>query len=97
MYDIDLIYSWTPKQFKNFIKGAQLRTIDDFELAAANAMFTAKASNSQKRLKLKDLYNADKIRKSITAPSRTKAGSEISLDRYRKAKEAMKGYSPSMR
>lgn len=73
-----------------------MKTIDDYELSAANAMFTAKASNSKKRLKLKDLYDADKIRKSIDNP-KTEKKTELSLERYKKAKEAMKGYSPSMK
>lgn len=73
-----------------------MKTIDDYELSAANAMFTAKASNSKKRLKLKDLYDADKIRKFIDNP-KTEKRTELSLERYKKAKEAMKGYSPSMK
>ncbi|MGX2958047.1 hypothetical protein JNUCC23_01990 [Peribacillus sp. JNUCC 23] len=73
-----------------------MKTIDDYELSAANAMFTAKANNSKKRLKLKDLYDADKIRKSIDNP-KTEKRTELSLERYKKAKEAMKGYSPSMK
>lgn len=95
MYDIDLIYSWTPRQFKNFIKGAQLRTVDEYELAAAIGLFTAKASNSKKRLKLKDIYDADKVRKNMEK-SNSKKNEVLSLDRYKKAKEAMKNYSPSM-
>lgn len=97
VYDIDLIYSWTPREFKNFIKGAQLRTIDEYEKSAAAAMFSAKASNSRKRLKLKDIYDADKIRKALNNPSHgKKVSSGLSLDRYRRAKESMQGYSPNM-
>ncbi len=97
MFDIDLIYSWTPRQFRNFVKGAQLKTVDEYELAAASALFTAKATNSRRKIKLKDLYDSEKVRKSINNPQKKNSHSGFSLERYRKAKEAMKSYSPSMK
>jgi hypothetical protein len=90
-----LIYSWTPRQFKNFVKGAKFRTVDEYEHAAVSAMFIAKASNSRKRLKLKDIYDADKIRKKIENPE-VKKNDVVSFERYKKAKEAMRNYSPGM-
>lgn len=96
VYDVDLIYSWTPRQFRNFVKGSQLKVIDSYELAAASAMFTAKARNSRKRIKLSDIYDANKIRKSMDKAVGQKEET-FSLERYRKAKEAMKSYSPSMK
>lgn len=94
IYDVDLIYSWTPRQFKNFVKGSQLRVIDSYELAAASAIFNAKVKG-KKKIKLKDVYDSEKARTSINNPS-AKKDESFSLERYRKAKEAMKGYSPSM-
>lgn len=95
VYDVDLIYSWTPRQFRNLIKGSQLKVIDSYELAAATALFTAKASNARKRIKLADIYDSNKMRKSLDNPIGKKDDS-FNLERYRKAKDAMKGYSPSM-
>lgn len=91
---MDLIYSWTPRQFRNLVKGSLLRTIDSYELAAATALFTAKASNARKRIKLSDVYDSEKARKSLNNPTGKKSDS-FSIERYRKAKEAMKGYSPN--
>lgn len=65
VYDADLIFSWTPREFKNFVKGARLREIDMYELNAANALFTAKAQNSRRKVSLKDLYDGDKVRKQL--------------------------------
>lgn len=92
VYDTSAIYSWTPREFKNFIKGAQLRKIDAFELAAVQAMFTANASNA-KRLKLKDLYDAEKARRDLEKGGKAKEA-PLDLTRYRKAQDAMKAYRP---
>lgn len=90
VYDIDTIYSWTPRQFKNFMKGAQLREADNWEREAANAFFTAKASNSRKT-SVKELYDADKARKEILTDS-TKEPVKKDLTLYNAAKAAMKNY-----
>lgn len=89
---MDLIYSWTPREFKNFIKGAQLRRIDALEMLAVQAMFSANAANAR-RLKLKDLYDAEKARRNLeNGLNETKPA--LDLDRYRKAQAAMKAYRP---
>lgn len=93
VYDIDAIYSWTPRQFKNFIKGAQLSETDVWEREAANALFTAKASNSKKKVGVKDLYDAEKARKQILSVEGEKAPSKH-LGRYHAAQAAMKAYRP---
>lgn len=93
VYDVDTIYSWTPREFKNFIKGARLRKIDEFELSAANALFTASAQNTRKKkLTLKDIYDAEKARKEIETDG--KKVEPLNLDRYRRAQAAMKAYRP---
>ncbi|KAA0956628.1 hypothetical protein FQ085_11585 [Planococcus sp. ANT_H30] len=92
VYDADVIFSWSPREFKNFVKGAQLRRIDEFEMSAVQAMFGAKANNA-KRLKLKDLYDSDKARKDLEGGNNAK-GETLNLERYRKAQAAMKSYRP---
>lgn len=92
MYDTDLIYSWTPREFRNFTKGAQLRTIDTYELSAISAIFNAKAKN-KKRVKLKDIFDAEKARKDLISPAKPVA---LNLERYKKAKSAMRNYKPNM-
>lgn len=92
MYDTDLIYSWTPREFRNFTKGAQLRTIDSYELSAIQAIFNAKVK-SKKRVKLKDIYDAEKARKDLISPAKPV---ELNLERYKKAQAAMRSYKPNM-
>ncbi|MDX1807678.1 MAG: hypothetical protein R3267_11695 [Paenisporosarcina sp.] len=92
IYDTEVIYSWTPREFKNFIKGVQLRKIDLYELSAISAIFNAKVK-SKKSVKLKDIYDAEKARKEIIKGVTKESG--LHLDRYLKAKEAMKNYKPN--
>lgn len=93
VYDIDTIYSWTPRQFKNFIKGAQLHETDLWEREAAGALFTAKASNSKKKVGIKDLYDGEKMRNQILSVEGKKAPEKY-LGRYHAAQAAMKAYRP---
>lgn len=93
MYDTDLIYSWTPREFRNFTKGAQLRTIDAYEMSAITAIFHAKVK-SKKRIKLKDIYDAEKARKDLVSPAKPV---ELNLERYKKAQAAMRSYKPNMK
>lgn len=72
------------------MKGAQLREADNWEREAANAFFTAKASNS-KKTSIKELYDGDKARKEILADSK-KEPVKKDLTRYHAAKAAMKNY-----
>ncbi|WP_416144902.1 hypothetical protein [Planococcus koreensis] len=92
VYDPHLILSWTPREFKNFIKGARLRQIDGYEQSAANALFTAKAQNSRKRIGLKNLYDAEKARKEMDSAAGIKEEPR-DLTLYRKAQAAMKTWS----
>lgn len=88
MYDIDLIYSWTPREFKNLIKGAQLRRVDDYELTATSAIFNAKVK-SKKKVKLKDIYDADKARRAVEY-GREKKDEVKYMERWNNAQRALK-------
>jgi len=94
VYDLDLIYSWTPREFKNFIKGAQHKEIDDLERLAMGAMMTANASNG-KRVTMKKLFDAKKARERLNKGSNAWKESRkpsVSVERHRRAKEAMNVY-----
>lgn len=92
VYDTSTIYSWTPREFKNFIKGARLRDIDQLESVAIGAMFNANAANG-KRVTLKKLFNADEARKQINSvEGKKELGKD--LTRYHAAQAAMKAYRP---
>ena len=84
VYDVDLIHSWTPTEFRNFVKGARLREIDNHERDSFSAIFNAVAQNTRKRnLKPKDIFDADKQRKVVESDGKKQAES-IDLTRYKK-------------
>lgn len=92
IYDTNVIYSWSLREFENFMMGARLSKIDEHELAAVQAIFYTKAK-SKKRIKgIKDIYDAEKARKELLKG--TVEAEPLHLDRYLKAKEAMKNYRP---
>lgn len=93
VYDNDLIFSWTPHEFRLKIKGAQHRQIDEYEKEARAAMF-GRVANNQKKVRETQLFNADKARKRLDRGSKNwrKARDVISLDDHRRAKAAMKEY-----
>ncbi|WP_164670968.1 hypothetical protein [Virgibacillus doumboii] len=92
VYDIDLIYSWTPREFKTLVKGAQHREIDEFERMARNAMFNRYANNN-KHAREKKMFDADKARKRLDQGDKGYKDSKvIDFTRYRKAKKAMQQY-----
>lgn len=93
MYDTDLIYSWRPREFKLFLTGAQMRTVDLHEEMARQAMMYRYASNA-KRAKEKDMFDAEKARSLVmSGKAETK---KYDLTRFRKAKEAMKNWKGGM-
>lgn len=95
VYDVDLILSWTPREFKNFIKGAQLRIVDEYEAMAKQAMFNRYAQNA-KRAKEKKMFDAQAARRRImNGLDNWKESREpkINVDRYRAAQKAMKAYT----
>lgn len=58
------MYSWTNREYQNFLKGAHLNEIDELEKFSIGAMFNARANN-EKRVNTKKLFNAEKLRKKI--------------------------------
>lgn len=93
VYDTDLIYSWTPREFENFMKGANLREIDNLEALSIAAMFNARASNA-KRMTSKKLFDAEKARKKLETKSKDK---EKEIEESIRLNEAFKGFKPQFR
>jgi hypothetical protein len=93
VYDNDLIYSWTPHEFRLKIKGAQHRQIDEYEKEARAAMF-GRVANNQKKVRETQLFNADKARKRLDRGSKNwnRSRDVISLEDHRKATKAMREY-----
>jgi hypothetical protein len=92
IYDIDLIMSWTPKQYLLLLKGAKHRNVDELERISISAIWSARASN-EKRISAKKLFNADKERSRIDNP-------EIKQEEKQRMihlNEAFKGFTPQFR
>lgn len=65
IYDPELILSWTPHEYSLFIKGSQHRQIDRYEEITHSALANAKAQNSKKRVRPKDIFDAEKARRKL--------------------------------
>ncbi|PAF34220.1 hypothetical protein CHH69_16960 [Terribacillus saccharophilus] len=93
VYDNDLIFSWTPREFRLKIKGSQHRQIDEYERDAQAAIF-GRVANNQKKVRQTQLFNADKARKRLDKGFKDwrKARDVVSLEQHRRAKAAMKEY-----
>lgn len=65
IHDPELILSWTPHEYKLFLKGAQYRQIDEMELLTKNALFHRYALNKKGRVTPKKMFDADKARKMV--------------------------------
>lgn len=89
VYDLDLIYSWTPRELRIFLEGAQLRRVDEHEGMALQAMMQRYANNA-KRAKVKDMFDADKARKIVLNGGKAEKGYDLTL--YRKAKASLKNW-----
>lgn len=99
VYDTNLIYSWTPREYKNFVKGAQHREIDRYEQMAKGAMMNRYANNA-KSVKEKKMFDADKARKRLNSDSKEwkdSRDSVMDLTRYKKAREALNDYKPTFK
>lgn len=93
VYDTNLIMSWTPREFRNFVKGAQLRIVDIYEQMAKQAMFNRYAQNA-KQAKESKMFDAKLARKRVMSGDDSyKDSRKIDLTRYRAAKKAMTNYS----
>lgn len=98
VYDVELIFSWTPSEFKNFVKGAQYRVIDEFERMARGAMMHRYAMNA-KSVKEKKMFDAQKARERLTNGSEGWKDSRVSIQsskRYKEAREALDNYLPQL-
>ncbi|MGE7954808.1 hypothetical protein [Lysinibacillus xylanilyticus] len=88
--------SWTPNEYKALLKGAQMRMVSDYENLAIQAMYNRKAENA-KRLKLTDLFDAEKARKRILEGDKDwKESKEMDTTLYKKAQADMKAWAQNL-
>ncbi|MEN2765837.1 hypothetical protein [Ornithinibacillus xuwenensis] len=91
VFDTDLILSWTPKEYRAFLKGAQYRQIDDYEYMAKSAMAIGYASRA-KRPKEKRIFDAKRMRKKL------ETGQDYDLEQMKRSSrlnKALKGFEPN--
>lgn len=61
--DIKTIMSWDWNEYEALIQGATMRQIDELERAAQVALFNRFAQHKKGRLKIKQIFDAEKARK----------------------------------
>ena len=65
---MELIYSWTPREYRNFLQGAQLARIDGFERQVQSAWIAgvvSKPKRSRKENPPKKYFDAEKARREV--------------------------------
>ena len=93
---MELILSWTPNEYKALLIGAQMKMVSDYENLAIQAMYIRKAEN-EKRLRLTDLFDAEKARKRILAGDKEwKQSKKINTSLYKKAQSDMKAWAEKL-
>lgn len=97
IYDVELIMSWTPNEYKAFKKGALLQVIDEYDNMARMAVFHRIASNKKKLNVAKDLFDAKSARDRIANGDKAwKESKKIDTTRHAKAQEAMKKWAENL-
>lgn len=93
IHDPELILSWTPHEYKLFLKGAQYRQIDEMELLTKNALFHRYALNKKGRVTPKKMFDADKARRMVDNGETgwRNARSGVNGSALRRANKALKG------
>ena len=95
VFDIELILSWTPREYMTLFKGAQYRRIDDYEKIAKQAMANRYAQNA-KRAREKAIFNAQKARRAVEKGYKGNVAN-IEMERMTRMTEALKGFKPEFR
>lgn len=91
--------SWTPSEFRAFLRGAKHRQVDGYELAATSAMFNRYAQNS-KRANIRKMFNAEQAHHRIDqelSDWREKRSPRLTPEMYHKLKAGLNGSVTSFR
>ncbi|WP_342535738.1 hypothetical protein MHI04_11025 [Lysinibacillus sp. FSL K6-1151] len=93
---MDLIYSWTPKEYCNFLQGSQLAKIDDFERQVQSAWvagIVSKQKKSRKEPPAKKYFDAEKARKEILSGIDNKQQVKLDFTLYDQMREELKTFN----
>lgn len=91
-----LIYSWTPKEYRNFLQGSQLAKIDDFERQVQSAWvagIVSKQKKSRKEPPAKKYFDAEKARKEILSGTDNKQQVKLDFTLYDQMREELKTFN----
>ncbi|MGG3625535.1 hypothetical protein ABES25_18510 [Bacillus gobiensis] len=94
VYDTELILSWTPNEYRAFLRGAKHREADQIEMLTKAAMFNRYAQNAKQASERK-MFDSERAHKRIERDMKNwKEVREpvVSLKRFRKAKASLKEY-----
>lgn len=97
VYDQDLIYSWTPREFRNKIKGAKLRQIDEYEFMSIQACAHAQAQNSKKHIKPKNLFDKQKAIRMLEKGDKWQHAKQKDLSNIERLQKSLKGFTPNFK
>ncbi|MGE7984933.1 hypothetical protein [Lysinibacillus fusiformis] len=86
-----MILSWRPSEFQAFLEGANDARIDYYQTLADAAMFNRVATNKQRINPKSDLFDADKVRKSLHHKG---PNPEVKKRQHAKAMAALKNWKP---
>jgi len=91
-----LIYSWTPREYRNFLQGSQLANIDQFERQVQSAWIAgivSKQKRSRKEPPPKKYFDAEKARKEILLGTNNTKQIELDFTNYNQMREELKTFN----
>lgn len=93
---MNLIYSWSPREYRNFLQGAQLAKIDDHERAIQAAWIAgvvSKPKKSRKENPPKKYFDAEKARKEVLAGTKNEQQMKVDFTLYDQMREELKSFN----
>lgn len=90
-----LIYSWTPREYRNFLQGSQLAKIDEFDRAIQAAWvagIVSKQKRSKKEPPAKKYFDAEKARKEVLSDTNNTKQIELDFTLYDQMREELKTF-----
>jgi hypothetical protein len=91
-----LIYSWTPREYRNFLQGSQLANIDRFERQVQSAWIAgivSKQKRSRKEPPAKKYFDAEKARKEVLSGTNKTKPIELDFTNYNQMREELKTFN----
>ncbi|WP_264989063.1 hypothetical protein [Lysinibacillus piscis] len=91
-----MIYSWSPREYRNFLQGAQLAKIDEYERQVQSAWIggmVSKQKKSRKENPPKKYFDAEKARKEVLSGTNNTKQMDIDFTLYDQMREELKTFN----